>query len=171
MVIEESTSLSEGKEAMDSIEITIDAGINDARRIILWRLFRSKLYWLYCGAAVIGTTVLLKDDPWGEIYISVFLMVLPVSAALGIAQHVWKRVKGLKRSIRFEPEGIRSISDYVEVLHRWEETMIITETKRYLFATVGKRPVFILCKYRLDQATIDNVRAFVSQRISEVSGN
>ena len=73
--------------------------------------------------------------------------------------------------VRFEPEGIRSINDQTEVLNRWQEAMIMTETKRYLFATVGKRPVFVLCKYRLDQATIDNVRAFVSQRISEVRVN
>ena len=163
---------------MDSIEITIDTDIHDLRRIALWRLFRSKLYWLYCGATVIGTMVLLKYA-LDVIFISVFLMILPVSGALGMARYAWKKVEGLKkRCIRFELEGIRSIVDQEEVLHaevlyRWQEAMIITETKRYFFATVGKgkRPVFTLCKYRLDQATIDNVRAFMTRKISEVSGN
>jgi len=113
-----------------------------------------------------------KDFDHRVILVSVVLMGLPVSAVLGIVRHVWKRLKKLeKRMVRFEPEGIRSINDQTEVLNRWQEAMIMTETKRYLFATVGKRPVFVLCKYRLDQATIDNVRAFVSQRISEVRVN
>ncbi len=165
---------------MDSIEITIDTDINDMRRFALWRLFHSKLYWLYCGVVVISATVLLiaernmllNNEYQGVILVAVVLIGLPVSAVLGIVRHVWKRLGGLKkRIVRFEPEGIRTINDQLEALYRWQEAMIITETKRYLFATVGKRPVFVLCKYRLDQATIDNVRAFVSQKISEVKAN
>jgi len=150
------------------------------RKFALWRLFHSKLYWLYCGAIVISAMVLLiaernmllNNEYHGVILVSAVLIGLPGSAVLGIVRHVWKRLEGLKkRIVRFEPEGIRTINDQLESLYRWQEAMIITETKRYLFATVGKRLVFVLCKHRLDQATIDNVRAFVSQRISEVSSN
>ena len=157
---------------MDSIEITINTGVNDLSRFALWRLFRSKLYWLYCGAAVIGATVLAKYL-LDVIFISIFLMALPVSAVLGIVRrHLWKQIEKLKRhAVRLDPEGIRIVNEKTEVLYRWQKAMEIMEAKRYFFVTVGKSPVLVLHKYRLDQATIDNVRAFVTQKISEASGN
>lgn len=44
---------------MDTIEIVINTDISDMQRIMMWRLFRARLYWAYCALVIVGTVMVL----------------------------------------------------------------------------------------------------------------
>ena len=101
------------------------------------------------------------------VFIMSFLCVLPVVGAFGMVRYAWKQIESKgKRILRLEKEGVRWINDQSETFHKWCGVIELKETGKFLIAMVDKRPLFILCKYRVNPETLDNVRTFVKKIIS-----
>lgn len=167
----------EGKQMVDVVEVEIDTGAEDMRRWALWLVHRSKVYWGYCAliAVVTGGLLLTREDIYaskeyqGIIFAAIFAAVLPQVAALGMARWGFRRVAVLKRRmVRLDNEGIRIINDQTEVLYRWGKALTLTETRDYLFAAIGRRPIFAVCKDRLAPGTLERMKAFAAERMSAI---
>ena len=116
-----------------------------------------------------------KNNSVGVFLIAIFVSILPVIACMGIVDRSWKRIKDRKkRVIRFESEGIRLANDQVEIFYKWSACGKVTETEKYLFAeTNSRRPLFVLCKYRLDESILDEVKNYLIHKgfPSQTKGN
>lgn len=150
------------------VEVTTD--LSDARAIILWRLSRSWLFLGYCAVVLLaGLAVgIAKRAQWtavdyqGLLFTVVFLWSLPVIGGLGLARQIWKQVTAEgKREVWFEEDGVRARTELTEVFYRWAKFTEIAESEDYLFGLAGKRPLFVLCKRRLDTTTLGQLREFL----------
>lgn len=156
---------------MKDIEVDINTDVNDMRIWALWRLFHSRTYYIYilaifCLCIILISTEFGRNDYISVIFVAIFVGILPIVACMGIVRQAWQRIKNQnKRMLRFENEGVRIMNDRVEVLYKWSECKIVTETKNYLFSeNSAGGPLFALCKSRLDSNTVDEIRDYLSYK-------
>ena len=157
---------------MEDIEIHIDSTVRNLRAVALWKLFHSKLYYGYClSIFIMGSIIMMKmenSDYASVVFIMLFLCVLPVVGALGMARYAWKQIeiKG-KRILRLEKKGVRWIDDRSETFHKWYGIIELKDTGKYLIAMADKHPLFVLCKNRVNPETLGNVKIFIEKIIGE----